>query len=383
MRRQIVERTHHEGTSHHVMLASGDGTTDSYPVTKCPKFVTPNARQAGYFRFSVPDKELVPLMKAKLEPAARVGLVANAWANIQSASLAPATFLDGLKTLDTEKNRFVVSEEADVLTQMNDSVIDDSSRAQFQKFVEARLGPLANRLGWERKDRKTAPTPAQEEEALLRRDLLFAVANLAEGNTLTQAEKMATQWLKDPSSVDPDTGPIALELASRHAKADRFDALRAAAKNATSPQYRIAAVRAMGGFGDPDLLKKALDWTMTDEVKEQDVRYVLRAALSNRASRATVLAWTKSHWEAALKKEPGLGRVVYLSVVGNVCDASSITDAHDFFSAHLSEIEGGARPFAEDLERANNCVKLHDVQSALFTKALGGKPATEATTKKP
>lgn len=211
---------------------------------------------------------------------------------------------------------------------------------------------------------------------------MFAVASLSEGNALTQAEKIATQWLKDPSSVDPDTGPIALELASRRAKADRFDALRAAAKNATTPQYRVAAIRAMGGFGDPELLKKALDWMMTDEVREQDVRYVLRAALSNRASRATVLAWTKAHWEAALKKEPGLGRVVYLSVVGNICDSDGITDAHNFFGAHLAEIEGGARPFAEDIERANNCVKLHDVQAAAFTKALGGKaPAAAAPTK--
>jgi aminopeptidase N len=368
------------GGAHHVLLAGAETTTDSFPTKSCPKYVTPNANQAGYFRFTIPDKELVPLLREKQSPATRMGLVANAWANIQNASLAPATFLAGLKTLDGEKNRFVVSEEADVLTQMNDSVIDDSSRAQFQKFVEARLGPLARQLGWERKDRKTPPTPAQEEEALLRRDLLYAVASLSEGEALTEAEKIATQWLKDPSSVDPDTGPIALELASRRAKADRFDALRAAAKNATNPQYRVAAVRAMGGFGDPELLKKALDWTMTDEVKEQDVRYVLRAALANRASRAIVLAWTKSHWEAALKKEPGLGRVVYLSVVGNVCDASSITDAHDFFSTHLSEIEGGARPFAEDIERANNCVKLHDVQSAAFTKALGGKAPAATTT---
>ncbi|MEO9233161.1 MAG: M1 family metallopeptidase [Polyangiaceae bacterium] len=371
------------GTSHHVLLASGESNTDSFPASKCPKFVTPNAQQAGYFRFVVPEKELVPLMRAKLSPAARTGLVANAWANIQNASLPPATFLEGLKTLDGEKNRFIVSEEADVLTQMNDSVIDDSSRPQFQKFVASRLGPLANKLGWERKDRKTPPTPAQEDDALLRRDLMFAVASLSEGNALAQAEKMATQWLKDPSSVDPDTGPIALELASRHAKADRFDALRAAAKNATTPQYRVAAIRAMGGFGDPELLKKALDWTMTDEVKEQDVRYVLRAALSNRASRATVLAWTKAHWEAALKKEPGLGRVVYLSVVGNMCDADSINDAHNFFGAHLAEIEGGARPFAEDIERANNCVKLHDVQAAAFTKALGGKAPVVTTTTSP
>jgi len=371
-----------DGTAHHALLATHEGMSETYPSQKCPKFVTPNAHQAGYFRFAVPDKELVPMMRAKLETGARVGLIANAWANIQNASLAPATFLEGIKTLDGEKNRFIVSEEADVLTQMSDSVVDDSGRAKFRSFVEGRLGPLANKLGWERKDRKKEATPAEEEEALLRRDLLYAVGNLAEGNILTQAETIATQWLKDPSSVDPDTGPIALELASRRAKSDRFDALRAAAKNASNPQYRVAAIRAMGGFSDPQLLEKALDWTMTDEVKEQDVRYVLRAALSNRTSRPVVLAWTKAHWDAAIKKEPGLGRVVYLSVVGNICDADAITDARTFFGTHLAQIEGGTRPFAEDLERANNCVKLREAQATLFTKALGGGKATVPATPK-
>ena len=363
---------------HHVLLANVEGSTDNFPVKKCPKFVTPNAHQAGYFRFSVPEKELVPLMHAKLDDAARMGLVANAWANIQSATLQPPTFLDALKTLDGEKNRFVVSEEADVLMQMHDSVIDDASEKKFEGFVDARLGPTAQRLGWQRKDLKKAPTQPEEEEAFLRRDVLYTVGSLAGGATLAQAEKIAAQWLKDPSSVDADTGPLALELASRRAKADRFDALRNAALHADNPQVRVAAVRAMGGFGDPALLQRALDWAMTDEVKEQDVRYIFRAALANKDARPIVLAWTKAHWAQAVKKAPGFGRVVYVSVVGNICDDATLADAKNFFDAHIAEIEGGARPYSEDLEKARNCITLRQSASPLFDRAFGVAPPKAA-----
>ncbi|MGH7281210.1 MAG: M1 family metallopeptidase, partial [Polyangiaceae bacterium] len=370
-------------TVHHVLLANAEGSTDNFPVKKCPRFVTPNAHQAGYFRFAVPEKELVPLMHAKLDNAARMGLVANTWANIQSATLQPSTFLNALEAIDGEKNRFVVSEESDVLMQMHDAVIDPASEKKFASFVEARLGGTAQRLGWQRKDLKKAPTQAEEEEAFLRRDVLYTVGSLAGGATLAQAEKIAEQWLKDPSSIDPDTGPLALELASRHAKADRFDALRNAALHADNPQVSVAAVRAMGGFDDPALLRKALDWAMTDEVKEQDVRYVFRAALANKAARPVVLAWTKSHWAEELKKAPGFGRVIYVSVVGNLCDDASLADAKSFFDAHISEIEGGARAYSEDLERAKNCIALHEAASPAFDRAFGVSAPKAATGTKP
>ncbi|HEX7666448.1 MAG TPA: M1 family metallopeptidase [Polyangiaceae bacterium] len=363
---------------HHFLLAGKESATDAYPVKSCPKFVTPNAHQAGYFRFQVPDKELVPLMKAKLDPAARMGLVANSWANIQSATLDPSTFLAALKTLDGETNRFVVASESDVLSQMNDSVVDDANRKAFTAFVEARLGPVARKLGWQRADLKKAPTPAEEQQALLRRDVMYTIGNLGQGDALTQSEKIAQAWLKDPTTVDPDTAPIALEIASRKAKADRFDALRNAYVKAPNPQVRVAAVRAMGGFGDPALLQKALDWAMTDEVKEQDVRYVLRAALVNPASRKIVLDWTKAHWDAALKKEPGAGRVMYLSVVGNLCEQSTLDDAKAFFGSHMNDIEGGQRPFAEDLERASNCIALRAAQAPAFDRAFGVAKAPAA-----
>lgn len=366
------------GTVHHVLLGTVTGSTDAFPVKSCPKFVLPNAHQAGYFRFSVPDKELVPMMKAKLDPAVRMGLVANGWANIQNATLDPSTFLAALKTLDVEKNRFVLAEEADVLSEMDDSVIDDASQKAFASFVDAHIGAQARRLGWQRKDLKKPPTPQEEEDSLLRRDLMYAVGNLGGGATLAEAEKLAASWLKDPTSVDPDTAPIALELASRHAKADRFDALRNAVLKAPNPQVRVAAMRAMGGFGDPALLQRALDWTMTDEVKEQDVRYVFRSALANRASRPVVLAWTKSHWAQATKKAPGFGRVVYVSVVGNLCDEASIANAKTFFDAHISEIEGGARAYSEDLEHAHDCVALRQKEAPLFDKAFGVAPKTGA-----
>ncbi len=371
------------GVVHHVLLPNVVGSTDNFPVKKCPRFVTPNAHQAGYFRFAVPEKELVPLMHAKLDSAARMGLVANAWANVQSATLQPPTFLDALKAVDGEKNRFVVSEEADVLMQVHDAVIDAASEKKFEAFVEARLGPTAQRLGWQRKDLKKPPTQPEEEEAFLRRDVLYTVGSLAGGATLAQAEKIAEQWLKDPSSVDPDTGPLALELASRRAKADRFDALRNAALHADNPQVRVAAVRAMGGFGDPALLQKALDWAMSDEVKEQDVRYVFRAALANKDARPVVLAWTKAHWPQAVKKAPGFGRVVYVSVVGNICDEATLADAKTFFDAHISEIEGGARAYSEDLERARNCITLRQSASPAFDRALGVAAPKSAAAPKP
>src|SRR5260221_6865870 len=171
-------------------------------------------------------------------------------------------------------------------------------RAAFQRFVAARLAKHKKTLGW---------TPAKAEvvggdEAILRRDVLWALGDLAEDDaTLKESEDFAKRWLADPTSVDSDLAAVAVDLASRRAGPARLEQLREAAKHAKSDEDRILAIRAMVGFDDPRLLEKTLEIAVTDEIRVHDMRYVLSNAYNRRKARFVTEKWVREHWDAMRK----------------------------------------------------------------------------------
>ena len=86
-------------------------------------------------------------------------------------------------------------------------------------------------------------------------------------SVLTEAERYTQRWLKDPTSVSGEVAEIAVPIASMHAGALRLDELRAAAKSAKAPKNRVLAIRAMGKFDDPALLRKAFDLATSGKLK--------------------------------------------------------------------------------------------------------------------
>lgn len=327
------------------------------PGGKCPAWIVPNPSETGYYRYALPQADVKATLRdaaGSLDAAGRLGLVANLWAQTRAGSLDADALLGALPLLDGEKDAFVVRQEIDVLKTIGERIVDEADRPRFRAYVAARLGARKRALGWTRK-----PTD-DEEKTTLRTDVLEAMSELADdAATLTEAEAIARKWLEDPGSVDPDVGPLALRIASRKAGAPRFEALVRAAREAKRSQDRIAALKALGGFDDPELLARALDWAMTnDEVRRQDVRYVLGTELARRAGRPVAYAWIKAHWEAGIKKLPGpLGRHLF-DAVTVACGEDEIKDARAFFTARAPLVEGAARPYAEAIEAATLCSSL-------------------------
>ena len=96
---------------------AGDPIVRNLSAQSCPAWVYPNASQAGYYRFLVERDKLFALAHAarSLDPAERLGLVANAWAGVRQGAIAPGALLDLLPLFDGESNRFIVDEILDVV----------------------------------------------------------------------------------------------------------------------------------------------------------------------------------------------------------------------------------------------------------------------------
>ncbi|MDP9037258.1 MAG: M1 family metallopeptidase [Myxococcota bacterium] len=348
---------------------------------KCPAWLNPNADAAGYYRFLLDASRLRTLARAlpgpsqnsdrTLSPIERLALLANAWAAVRQGALAPPPLADLLRSFDLESNRFVVEQIASILYGIDASLVDDADRPAFERYVGARMGGHKNALGWQ----PAAGVSEEDSRALERRTVLTAMGELAnDPGTLDEAERFAVRWLKDPASVPADIAATAVPLASLQAGYARLYELRAAATDATTVERRVLAIRAMGMFQDPAILRSALDLTLTDELKISEVRYLLGSAIGHRSSRPTVFAWEREKWDQLRARLSGAsGRSLLVDVAGGLCTAAEVEEATAFFGEATRGMEGVKRRLDQALEQARLCVTLRQSDATPMAKYLSGR----------
>jgi aminopeptidase N len=340
---------------------------------RCPTWLYPNADSAGYYRFVVEAPQLLALARAgrALGPIERVGLVSNAWAEVRQGAIAPGVLLDALPALDGDSNHHVVDQIAIALRGVDASLVDDATRAAFRRYAAARMAGRKAGVGWE------APRGAREddERALERRAVLQTMGEIAhDKGTLAEAEKYASKWLTDASSVPGDTAAVALPLASMAAGARRLEELRAAAHQAKTPEQRMLAIRAMGMFEDGPTLEKALDLALTDELRLSELRYLFGSAHGRPSVAPVLFAWEKEHWAKLTERMPGsYGRGMLVSVAGDLCDRQARDEAQAFFVQATQGVAGVKRELDEALERAGLCIALREHSAADVSKYFNRK----------
>ena len=247
-------------------------------------------------------------------------------------------------------------------------LVEDDARPAFRKFVVARLAKRKKDLGWLPKKDEAG---GSGDESILRRSVLWAMGELAEDEaTLREAEEHAAKWLADPSSVDSDTAAVALDLATRHAGEGRLAQLLATAKSAKSKEDRVLALKAMGGFDDEKLLRRALDATLEDEIRPHEMRYVLGAAFARRTSRYVTEAWVRTRWADLRKKLPGSLGSGLVNGAGIACTKAEQEERAAFYTPRAAEIEGATRALAESLEGASLCAELRTSGAPSLTREL-------------
>jgi len=358
-------------------LAQGAPAIVAGTAPSCPAWVHPNPT-GSYYRFTPSDDELMHLARARkqLSVPERVSLLSNMWASVRAGKRSPAMLVRVLPLFDDDNERHVVAEIASILRDASDTLVEPQARPAFRAFVAERMKSRKKAIDWDASGSgspSTARTP-DEQSALMRPDVLGTLGDVADDpEVLKQAEIFAREWLADPARVDSNLALVAVPLASRRGESAHIAALAAAARTAPTREDRILALRAMGGFDSPAVLEQSLAYLLSDAVRPHEVRHVLGAALSRRASRAPTERWIRAHWDELRTKLPGSLSGSLVAGAQAACSSEEIREMNAFYTERAQHIEGAARRLAEALESASLCASLRSHGAAALTEAL--KPA--------
>jgi aminopeptidase N/puromycin-sensitive aminopeptidase len=244
---------------------------------------------------------------------------------------------------------------------------NSDERAAIAAWVRRTFEPEYEKLG-----------PASTNETFDKRELRAQLFSLL-GNygkdpaVLNEANKIAQQYLDDPSSVDPTLGQTALIASAQNGNAELFGKLQSVYETSTNPELKETALRLMAEFNNLSLEQRALDYAISGKVRNQDAAIQFAIALAIPETRETAWSFIKSHWDQVhALLTPELGQIL-VTATGSFCSAAQRTDVENFFSTH--KVEAADVSVKHALERINGCMELRAQQEPSLKQWLSGQEA--------
>ena len=228
------------------------------------------------------------------------------------------------------------------------------------------LRGILSRLGWDprRSDRHT--------DALLRSLAVSCLGRLNDGDATAEALERYDRFLESPGTLQPDlVEPVCSIAAWNGGQQVHADLARLYGQAATMEE-KLRFLGAMCGFRNKRLITRSLDFSLTPDVRSQNLQLPVMKAAANPycAKRRDLLwPWLRRNWKRIGSKagrgNPLLNRIV--ASIAPVADDSMEQEIRGFFERNPTP--GTERTQAQTLERIRINSRFHRMMRAEFGEA--------------
>jgi aminopeptidase N len=345
-----------------------------------------NARAKGYYRTAYPEpiyKDLIASAETVLTPSDRIGLVGDEWALVRSNKATVGDYLNLLTALKSDSNAEVIasvvgSSSASILSGAAGglSIVDErlastpEQRTELAAWIRRTFSPEYEKLG--------APSPNDSPNKKQLRAALFELLGGPgqDPEVIAQAKEFAARFMQNPATVDPNLGQTAMAIAARNGDAALFDKLQHIYETSSNPEFQIGALRMLAEFKNPTLEKRALEFAISNKVKNQDAAIQLAIAMQIPAERELAWNFIQDHWPRVhAQLTPEMGEILVASS-GSFCTADARNQVEDFYSTH--KVSAASLSLKHAVEEINGCIELRRDQQANLNTWLQEQPGFES-----
>eukprot|EP00301_Raphidiophrys_heterophryoidea_P001612 c10773_g1_i1.p1 GENE.c10773_g1_i1~~c10773_g1_i1.p1 ORF type:complete len:861 (-),score=248.09 c10773_g1_i1:59-2641(-) len=293
-----------------------------------------NVEQAGFFRVQYNADLLTAVSRSlpHISAADRTGLVSDAFALASSGFSSAIDALTLLKGFTNERDYIVWNETVNGLRNLSSTWADEDQLVQnaLTKFSLNLVTPLVKELGWEPK------TGEAHSLSMLRPLLVSFAAQLGHPETVEEAKSRFARFVAgDQQALHADLLKVAFAAVQKHGDSSVFDTLLALFRKFTSAEQKVSVLQSLG-YGSNENVLRACQFSLTDEVRTQDMVYVYGACGSNPTGRAATWKFVKDNWKAISEKIQGgmlMTRVVQYST-DSLSTHEFAKDVQSFFEAN-------------------------------------------------
>jgi len=342
-----------EGTQDCAVLTP-DATTLNAPASA---LFFANAGGKGYYRSAyspVAFDSILARVESSLTPAERISFIGDAWAQVRANKSSIGRYLDLVAAVKDDPNADVLTSALGGYAAAYTRIAASSAeKSALQAWVRSTFEPVYARLG--------PPSDSDSPNTLEIRSTLFeTLGNAKDSAVLAEARDIAYKYIADPASVEETFAQTALAVAARNGDAALFDKLQKVYETSTDPEIQIGALRLLAVFEDPTLVNRALDYAISDKVRNQDAAIQLAIPLEIDHSRDQAWKYIQSHWDRVQAQLTTNSGSILIGSTSGFCSASGREDVERFFAAHKVAASGQSLKHA--IEHIDGCIELRSLQ---------------------
>jgi len=223
----------------------------------------------------------------------------------------------------------------------------------FQAFGIKLYEPIGNKLGWD---------PVEGEghlDALLRGLIIGRLGKYGHPATLAEARKRFQAHCAGESIIPADLRSAVYSTVLKHGDDVTLDAMLKLFREADLHEEKVRLMRCMGAVSQPELIKKVLDFSMSEEVRSQDTVFVIAGVTGSVEGRDMAWKFVQDSWDELYNRYEGgflLSRLIKSTTELFVTEQSA-KDIEEFFASRT--VPAAERTIQQSLENIRlNCTWL-------------------------
>ena len=323
-----------------------------------------NANNKGYYRteYDAADySKILSVAETQLTPSERIGFAGNEWALMRSGRSSIADYMSLVSALRNDPNADVIENLAGALAAVDARIATPADRKLLAAWVREQFGPAYDKV----KD-ATAADPIEKRQL---RATLFAVMGRAKDpQVIAQAKQLTEKYLADRASVEPSLVRPALAIATENGDSHLFDQLQQVSKTSNNPDVQTAALFSLANFHNPELVKRALDYAASGQVRNQDSVFLFVEALRSRDTRPVAWDYIQNNWDKVHGQLTTMMGAYLVGATGSFCSAEKSQNVQTFFTAH--PVMAAQRAVKRSTDAIHDCMVLRAAQQPKLTQWL-------------
>ncbi|CAH2039560.1 unnamed protein product, partial [Iphiclides podalirius] len=295
-----------------------------------------NPGTVGYYRTRYPPLMLEQLVTAiqdgSLPPLDRLGLLDDCFALVQAGHTQTAESLKLIEAFSNETNFTVWSSISNCLVKLSALFSQTALDKPLKNYGRKLFSNITKRLGWDAEEKES------HLDTLLRSLVLNKMISFEDPNTIKEAKSRFEKHISGACTLPADLRSACYRAVLAEADEAMFQRFLELYRAADLHEEKDRISRALGAVKDPVLLKRVLNFAISDEVRSQDTVFVIVSVAVSKNGRDLAWQFFKEHWQEFMDRYQGgflLARLVK-STTENFASEACAQEIEEFFRSHHS-----------------------------------------------
>ena len=279
----------------------------------------------------------------KLSTRDRLGIIRDLFALSEGGYIKTDIALSFALNYKNEKEYIVWSEIANGINKIYNLISNENFENKYRSYALSLFSPLAVKMDFHKKNTD------KYSDTFLRNLAISQAGYYGDKKIINKVIKLFKNRKEIP--IEADIRSTIYKIIAQNGLENHWKLFEKLYKEENLHEEKDRLGYAMASFGNKDLIKKTLNFIISDNVKDQDAPHLLASVWQNRNGRELTWSFIKNNWNIILKKYGEGGHFLsrLISPLGNHITKKDLVDAKKFFKKNSAP--GAGRTLEQTFEK--------------------------------